>query len=68
MTTKSFIEEELEKYEKDGWSGDASALSLQDVLLVLQKARGKLRKKRSLGYYQPEFVVKWLDIEKVFGK
>ena len=36
--TKSVIQQELEKYERDGWSGDASALSVDDALKAIQKA------------------------------
>ena len=35
---KSIIEQELEKYERDGWSGDASALSVEDALKAIKKA------------------------------
>ena len=44
--TKSIIEQELEKYERDGWSGDASALSMEDTLkaikIILQKAEKRI--------------------------
>lgn len=77
--TKSLIEKELEKLQEKGtWYRYYT--KNKDLLIILQKAREELKKKRfcricksneeheiKLAHMPHEEVVKWSDIEKVLG-